>query len=149
MLTLRSMNRTALLIWVSVTAPLLAGCATHHLASRIEQDHCAPLEDDMGNVIHDRRLDDLTERGESARKALLLLAESDRPAKACAIWWLGEFGDRRVVPVLYEVLSRGPDGTTPVVSAAQTYALGYIGVFEGAKAIPYVLPFVRHANWAS
>jgi ankyrin repeat protein len=141
-------TRAVLPIFSSLAAIWLAGCASYRLANRIERDHCAPLDDDMGNVIDRRRLADLESRGESARRALLRLANSDGPARACAVSWLGRLGDARVVPSLYEILSRGPGPRkSRELSDARHEALAYIGVFDGANAIPSILPFIEEPLW--
>jgi ankyrin repeat protein len=104
----------------------------------------------MGNVVDQRRLADLESRGESARRALLRLAKSEGPARACAVSWLGRLGDETVSPVLYEILAQGARPRKNLQGAdARHEALAYIGVFEGANAIPSILPFLEDPLWDS
>src|SRR5947209_5407021 len=97
-------SRVAAAIFIVATMQSAACATMAGHAKTIERDYCGGFEDNL-SVVSSQRLQRLRERGEPARKTLLLMAGSPRlQSRLCAVDYLCRLKDPRVLPIVRQII---------------------------------------------
>lgn len=116
-------------------------CRERRLVEEIRREYCQFPEDDPEGL---RRAwgEELAQRGEPVRSALLVLAKSKGdPDRWCGMWYLLVLQDPRLIPSLRQILS--DDGEENLF---RVMAIDGLGLLDDADALDSIMPFLESSN---
>lgn len=133
-----SLRRRLLL---AVTLYCLGACSSgSSIVQRINEQYCRILDDDYGD-IRKRHFEELRASGENGRRALIEVAGSESPNRACAVMYLCALGDMRGLTLTRDILRDG-DAKPDVLMNA----LSCVGSSRDPLYIEEIRPYLSNSD---